>query len=68
MKPQTKNLKPKTAFIFENTPAIIRQTPEMCKEFLTLFKDNFGYTPSCPCSFFSDLQKLKEKLKSQTNH
>jgi len=52
--------------IFKNTPATIRQTPELYKEFLDLFKDNFGYTPTCPCSFFNDLKKLKEKLKNQT--
>jgi len=51
-------------FIFDNTPANIRQKPELNKQFIDLFKQTFGYKPSCSCSFFSDLNKLKEKLKS----
>jgi len=43
----------------------IRQNPDLYKLFTNTFEATFGYKPTCSCSFFNDLQKLRNHLKNQ---
>jgi len=60
-------MKPRSNQLIQTKPAEIRQTPELYQLFKTTFEKEFGYKPACTCSFFSDLQKLRNKLISKIN-
>jgi len=45
-------------------PQLIRADPDLMAFYITTFERTFGYKPNCAgCSFNSDFQKLKNKLK-----
>jgi|GEM_PF-1449862 len=46
----------------------VRSNPELMAFYIATFEQTFGYKPDCVgCSFTSDFQKLKNKLKSSLN-
>jgi len=60
-------MNPKINQLLQTKPAEIRQNPDLYKLFTNTFEATFGYKPTCSCSFFNDLQKLRNHLKNQQN-